>query len=302
MTESKKGNVFIISGALIWSLFPVITILGLKGIPSTVGLLWAVFFSALAFFVVVVFRKKWSELKNLQAWKYSFFTAIFNGVIYYGLLFYGLTKTVPANGAIVALFEVATSYIFFQIIHKEIIPKKHIWGIVLATCGALLIFIPKFGHFNIGDLYILVATFFPPFGNMYQQKARKIISTETLLFMRNIITIPFLFIIAILLNVSPLEHPVGNAFWWLLINGLFILGLSKIFWTEGIHRMSVTKALAISSLSPFFTIIFAWLFLKQSPTYVQFLSLPLLVIGIFLLTNVKFNMTFPKMPKSPFLK
>jgi len=51
----------------------------------------------------------------------------------------------------------------------------------------------------------------------------------------------------------------------------------------------VTKALAISSLAPFFTIIFSWLFFNQSPNYIQLLSLPLLIIGIFIITDVNFN-------------
>jgi drug/metabolite transporter (DMT)-like permease len=289
MTEGQKGNAIIIFEGLIWSLFPIVTILGLRGISSIVGLFWATSFSALFFLAIVIFRNKWQELKNWQVWKYSFGVAIFIGVIYYGLYFYGLTMTVSANGAIVALFEVVTSYIFFQVIHRELMPKKYILGIIFATLGALLIFIPKFGHFHSGDIFILLATFAAPFGNWYQQKARNIASSEIIMLMRNIITIPFLFVLAILLGASPLVRPLGNAFWWLLLNGVFIFGLSKFLWVEGIHRMSVTKALAINSLAPFFTIIFAWLLIGDSPTLTQLLSLPLLVVGVFLLTNVKFS-------------
>jgi drug/metabolite transporter (DMT)-like permease len=286
MTEPQKGNLYIISEGLIWSLFPIVTILGLKGISSTVGLFWATLFSTLFFLAIIIFRNKWKELKNLQVWKYSLGVAIFIGVIFYGLFFYGLSKTVSANGAIVALFEVATSYMFFQVVHKEFISKKHILGIILATVGALLIFIPKFGHFYSGDIFILLATFFAPIGNWYQQKARNIASSETIMFTRHILTLPFLFVLALFFGTSPLVWPLGDSFWWLLFNGILIFGFSKLLWVEGIHRMTVTKALAINSLSPFFTIIFAWILIGDSPSPVQLLSLPLLVIGVFLLTNV----------------
>jgi drug/metabolite transporter (DMT)-like permease len=289
MTESQKGNTFIILQGFIWSFFPIITILGLKGVPSIIGLFWATIFSAIFFFVTMVFRNKLKELKNFQVWKYSFNVAFFIGVIFYGLFFYGLTKTIATNGAIVALFEVATSFLFFHIIRKENISKKHILGIAIATCGALLIFIPKFGHFYIGDLFILLATFSAPIGNLYQQKARKIASSETIMFIRNIITIPFLFILSLFIGFSIFSSSIGNSFFWLLLNGVIILGLSKILWIEGIHRVPVTKALAISSLAPFFTIIFSWLFFNQSPNYIQLLSLPLLIIGIFIITDVNFN-------------
>ena len=292
MTEGQKGNAYIISEGLIWALFPVVTILGLKGIPSMVGLFWATLFSSIFFLAVVIFRGKLKELKNLELWKYSFLVAIFLGVIFYGLYFYGLSKTVSANGAIVGLFEVVTSYIFFQIIRREILLKKHILGIVLATLGALLIFIPKFGHFHTGDLFILLATFFPPLGNWYQQKARKIASSETVLLVRNIITIPFVFLLAILFGASPLAVPLGSAFWWLLLNGVLIFGFSKILWIEGINLMSVTKAIATNSMSPFFTMIFAYLLIGESPTLSQLLSLPLLIAGVFLLTNVNLRGIF----------
>ena len=247
---------------------------------------------------MVIFRKRWNEMKNLQVWKYAFGIAIFNGVIYYGLYFYALTKTLPANASIVALFEVVTSYVFFQIIHKEYISKKHVWGIVLATFGAVLIFLPKIGHFYIGDLFILVATFLTPLGNGYAQKARKLVSSETIMLARNIIAVPLLFILALVLGASPLTHPLGNSFWWLLLNGMIILGLSKIFWTEGIHRISVTKALALGTLCPFLTIIFTWIIIGQAPTLAQLLSLPFLIFGILLLTDVKINFLSSKTEKA----
>lgn len=298
MTETQKGNAYIIAEGLVWSLFPIVTILGLKGIPSIVGLFWATLFSTIFFLALLLIKKQGKELRNLQAWKYSIGTAVFIGVIFYGLFFYGLTKTVSANGAIVALFEVATSYIFFQVIRKELISKKHIWGIIFATCGALLIFIPKFGHFYIGDIFILLATLFPPIGNWYQQKARNIASGETILFMRHIITLPFLLILALIVGTSPFSQPLGNAFWWLFLNGIFIFGLSKILWVEGIHRMTVTKALAIHSTYPFFTIIFAWILIGDIITPAQFISLPLLIIGVFLLTNVNLGGIFSLNRKS----
>jgi drug/metabolite transporter (DMT)-like permease len=301
MTESQKGNAYIISEGLIWSLFPIVTILGLKGIPSTVGLFWATLFSTLFFLVIIIFKNKWKELGNLLVWEYSLGVAFFIGVVFYGLIFYGLTKTVSANGAIVALFEVATSFLFFQVVHKEFISKKHIFGIVLATVGALLIFIPKFGHFYSGDIFILLATLFAPIGNWYQQKARNIASSETIMFTRHILTLPFLFVLALFLGTSPLVRPLGNTIWWLLFNGVLIFGFSKLLWVEGIHRMTVTKALAINSLSPFFTIIFAWLIIGDNPSPVQLFSLPLLIIGVFLLTNVNFSRIFPVNNKA-FLK
>ena len=68
-----------------------------------------------------------------------------------------------------------------------------------------------------------------------------------------------------------------------------IFGLSKIFWVEAIHRMSVTRALAIASLSPIFTVLFVWFIMKDAPTLVQLISLPFLIVSVWLLTNMQFK-------------
>ncbi len=59
--------------------------------------------------------------------------------------------------------------------------------------GAVVVLIPNFSVLNAGDLFILLATIFVPIGNYLQQKATKISSTETILFLRSILAAPFLF-------------------------------------------------------------------------------------------------------------
>ena len=86
-------------------------------------------------------------------------------------------------------------------------------------------------------------------------------------------------------NFSSIRPVLG----WILLNGIFVFGISKILWVEGIHRMSVTRAIAISGLNPIFTVLFAWLLMHQLPTASQLFALPFLIISILILTNFKFR-------------
>ena len=52
---------------------------------------------------------------------------------------------------------------------------------------------------------------------------------------------------------------VSSSLLFLVINGVLLLGVSKILWIEGIHRINVTKANALNSLGPLLTLLFAWL-------------------------------------------
>jgi drug/metabolite transporter (DMT)-like permease len=288
-TEEKKGYSYIILESFIWAFFPIITILGIKDTNSIVALFWTTFFSMVFFFLLLIFRNKFNELKDINVWKYSLGISLFIGVIFYGLYFLGLERTNSINGAIVGKFEIITSFIFFQIFKKQSLSKKHITGIILATLGALLIFIPNFGKFYIGDIFILLATFFPPIGNWYQQKARQIASSETILFLRTLITSLFLFIFIVSVYSLSGIYISNTSLIWLLVNGIIILGFSILLWVEGIHRINVTKALTIASLSPLVTMLFSWLILNQKPNMAQLLSFPLIILGILLITDFRFK-------------
>ena len=63
-----------------------------------------------------------------------------------------------------------------------------------------------------------------------------------------------------------------------------LVNVGDIF-VEGISRISVTKAIALGSLSPLFVLIFAWLILHQMPTVWQIISLVPFFFGVLLLTN-----------------
>jgi drug/metabolite transporter (DMT)-like permease len=62
-----------------------------------------------------------------------------------------------------------------------------------------------------------------------------------------------------------------------------MFGFVKMLWIEGIHRVSVVKANALTSTAPLFTLFFAWLILHNTPTIWQLSSFIPMFIGILLL-------------------
>jgi drug/metabolite transporter (DMT)-like permease len=284
-SEKRKGEIYIYIGAILWAFFPVITILSYGKLPSLLSLAWSTFFSVIFFSVVVSYKKTWYQLKNPLVWKYIFFIVLFIGVLFYSFYFTGLETTSAGNAGIIALFEVFTSFLFFNLFKKEFISTEHIVGSILMICGALIVLLPNLRAVRIGDFFILAATFFTPIGNYYQQKIRKIASSETIMFARSLITTPIIFLLAYLLHQHVSAEMIKLSLPYLLINGLLLFGVTKLFWIEAIHRISVTKGNALSSITPFLTLIIAWIFLKQSPNLWQLVSLIPLVAGVLLLTD-----------------
>ncbi len=74
---------------------------------------------------------------------------------------------------------------------------------------------------------------------------------------------------------------------FLLINGLFLLGLSKFLWIEGIHRINVMKANALASISPLITLLFAFILLQKTPTIYQLLAFIPMFFGVYFLSKQK---------------
>ncbi|HEY4512906.1 MAG TPA: DMT family transporter [Candidatus Paceibacterota bacterium] len=285
MTQERKGELYIFSGAITWSLFPIITILSYRSLPSMISLALSTFLASIIFFAIALYRKKLHELKNPLLWKYIIGITVFIGILYYAFGFYGLTKTTAGNASIIGLFEVFTSFVLFHIIRKEPFSLESKVGSALMILGAATVLFPNFSSINSGDFFIFLATFCAPLGNLLQQKAKKISSTETILFLRSIIAAPFILLLAYVFKQN-LELPqIKDSFIFLVINGIFILGLSKILWLEGISRISVTKSNALSSIAPLFTLFFAWLIFSQAPTVWQIASLIPFFFGVLFLTD-----------------
>jgi len=209
----------------------------------------------------------------------------FVSILYYVFYYLGLTKTTSGNASIIALFETCTSYVFFNIFKREKFSLESKVGAVLMVLGAVIVLLPNFSVLNTGDLFILIATIVVPIGNYFQQKATKISSTETILFLRSILAVPFLFLLAYMFGQHLQTHQVKDSLIFLILNGILILGLAKAFWVEGIARISVTKANALNSIGPLFTLFFAFIIFHQIPTIWQATSLIFFFFGVLLLTE-----------------
>ncbi|MEK7133456.1 MAG: DMT family transporter [Patescibacteria group bacterium] len=285
LSEKRKGEWFIYSGILFGALFPIITVLSYAALPSLISLGWSTAFAAIFFGLIVSYKGTWHELRNPLLWKYGLYITLFISILFYGLFFIGLTKTLPGNAAIIALLEVFTSFLFFNVFREERISFEYKVGALLMIGGAVIVLVRGFSGVGIGDLLIVAATMCAPVGNFFQQKARDIASSETILFLRSILAVPVIFLLAFAFGQHASYGNVADSLFLLVVNGVLIFGLSKILWVEAIHRISVTKAQALSSITPLATLLLAWLLLRQAPNVWQLTAVLPLILGTLLLTD-----------------
>ena len=287
LDRERQGEMLALIGVVLWALFPIVTILTYSSaLPAVVSLAWSTLFAGIFLGIVFALRRSWSEIRNKSALKDIALIALFNGVGYYTFFFIGLKYTSAGNASIMSLMEVFFSFLFFQVFKGQRMPRVYIFGSVLMLAGSIVLLLPNLQSLNKGDFFIFAATIFAPIGNFYQQAARKKVSSGTIIFVRSVMATPLIFFMAYLLGDKVSYVDFRQSFVFLLINGAVLLGLSKIIWTETIHRISVPKAISMSlSIMPFLTLFFAWLILKEVPTVWQLVSLAPLVAGVILITR-----------------
>ncbi|MBI4079890.1 DMT family transporter [Candidatus Kaiserbacteria bacterium] len=285
LAEQRKGELYSFAGALLWAVFPVTVVLSYAILPSLISLGCSTGFAALFFAVVMTWRRRWRELANVYLWGNVVMVTLFIGVLFYSLYYIGLETTSPGNAAIITLFEVFTSFLFFRLFRGETLSLRYALGCGLMVLGAIIVLLPNFSGVRAGDFIVLAATFFAPAGNYFQQRARLIASGESIMFLRSVLSIAPIFLLAYILGQQVSTGDISASLVFLLINGVLLLGLSKLFWIESIHRISVTKSVALSSIAPLFTLLVAWAVLAEAPTLFQLLSLVPFVLGTLLLTD-----------------
>lgn len=268
-----------------WGFFPIVTVLSYNSLPPLSALALNALFGALFFAIVLSFRKTWKDIINRKALPDMLRATLFTGILYYIFTFIGLQHTSVGNMSIIALSETLFSYLLFNMWRKEYMSGRHIFGAFCMVGGALIVLTSNFTHFQIGDTLILLAAAVAPFGNFYQQKVRKTVSSEALMFVRSIVSAPVVFLVALGFGERLSVGDVQASLVYLFVGGFFLLGLSKIFWIEGIHRISVTKANALSTVSPLVTLLLAWLILKDIPTVWQLSAIAPIIIGTVLLSK-----------------
>jgi len=290
LSEQRKGELYIFSASTLGGFLPIGIVLTYAQVSGFVSLAWSTLFAAIFFAFLITYQGRWSELRNPLLWKHSVFITLFIGILFYGFYFSGLEYSTPGNVSIIILFQIFTSFVFFNIYRRESIPLSHILGAALMILGALVILGRDFRGVNVGDILILCATFFAPIGNYFQQEARKIASSESIMFLRSALSAAAFFVFLYLFGLGGVLGDVWAALPFLLLNGILLLGFEKMLWIEGIHRISVTKASALTCIVPLVTLLFAWPILGQLPNMWQLASLVPFILGVLLLTdNLKFS-------------
>ncbi|MBT3464193.1 DMT family transporter [archaeon] len=277
--KNMSGEKYIFLELIFWSMFPIFSILTFSSIHPLYSAAFSTFLASVFFAIVITIKKKWNELLKKDIWKELIIATIIIGIFFYSMTFIGLNMSTAGNMGIIFLMEVFFGFFFLGFLGKEKITLNGTIGAIIMVIGALIIFLPDVSKFGLGDLLLLIAISVTPLGNFYQKKIMKKISSSTLMFVRSFISSIFIFLFALFFSKPPTYSQILSSLFFLIPNGILFMGFSKVLWLEGIHRIPITKAISIGTITPMFTLFFSFLILGEIPSLWQIIGLFPMILG-----------------------
>jgi drug/metabolite transporter (DMT)-like permease len=285
LDQESKGELMIFGETFMYSFFPIIIAYSTKILPPILFAGLSTLTAAVTLFLFLLIKKNLHTLKNPRTIKYSLGVSLFIIIIPSILIFTGSSKTSGINTTILLQSEIFFTFLIYGLFALEKITlKKMISALIIVIGTTFIVYNGKMG-INIGDLMIIAGTAFYPIGNMFAKKALKEGTPSTILFIRSFCGGIVLIILSLLFEDQSGTVESLSKYWPLiLITGFFIYHLSKLLWYMGIKIIDISKAIPISIGGyPAFSLLFAFLFLKEIPTLYQIIGFIVIIIGVFTL-------------------
>ena len=284
MTKEREGEVLMVGLTILESWFPILSIVAMSYVGALHTYMYSLIIAFFFYMAIMYKRDRFKELKNRAAYKDLLLTTFWITFIF-TLIFIGMRYTTAGNMAVIVFLQVLFSYLYFNVFGKEKMQTMHLIGAFIMGIGALVILFPEDFAFNKGDWLILISAAAAPIVNLYQQRARKYCSAETILGFRTVVGFPFVALMAYLLEPAVSYDNFMSALPYMFLIAPLIYVASKIMWIEALNRMSITKLSAMLALLPVFTLFFAYLYLDEIPELRQMMGIIPVLIGGYLITK-----------------
>lgn len=280
--KEKSGAMYVLAGAAMWGIFPIVTNKGTQHINPIVFAAVSTLLAGIASFVYVAASGKVKELAGRKAYSSMIMITLCVVVIPYLLFFTGTSMTSGINSSMLLMSEIIFTLIVTGLIGEKTTILK-LLGAMSVFFGACCILYKKGSiQLNEGDMLIIASTITYPIGNFYTKKALNYVSPATILFVR--FTLGGIIISLVALMVSPvwnLTYVITEEWGVLLFTGLFLLGIGKVIWYEGLKRLDISKAISLGSTFPLFSIIFLTFYYGEIPNAIQWAGICIMLAGIY---------------------
>ena len=268
---------------LLWASIPVAS----KKILAEISNIQMLFYSTiLSFFVlglVVLFERKVKVMKNYSVNDYLVMSFLgFLGTYLFYILLYRAFALIPASEAYTLNFTwpILVLILAFVLLKEEITVRK-IAAILISFFGIVVI-VTKGQIFSLslsnikGDSLALSGSFVFAFFSVLGKKYNFDKTVSAFIYFAS----GLIFVTLTMLFFSSVKPPPVNIWLWLLYNGIFVNGISYIFWFKALEHGDTHIVSNALYLTPFLSLIYISIFLNEKILLSSIIGLVIIVLGI----------------------
>ena len=281
--KSRTGELFALLSCVMWALFPIFAGPDLNPFRPFFSASLSTLFAVIPLSLLISIEGKWHEIHKQEAWPSIIFGSIIVGVLFYGLIFTGAQHTNPVNVSFLGLLEVLSSFLLLHVFGNEKTSRQEIVGAALMLTGAIILLFPGKLEINLGDILVIIACGIAPYGNLFFKRARMQVSSSVVIWMRSMLSGFILLLFAFTFEEVPSSESFRKGAVYLLMNGIFIMGLGKILWNEAIFRLPIPKATSFMCVVPGCTLLFSFVLIDRVPAVNELIALAPITTGLLLL-------------------
>lgn len=276
LIKSNIGIIYIILCILLWALIPTFTKFSQSGLDHYQYLFYSSIISFLSIFIVSLFQ---NNLKELFSYSKEIFLILFGlgflDFIFYLLLYFGYNN---ANGLEVLVIQYMWPiFIVFLslIILKEELTKKKLFSIFFGFIGVILVITKgEFNNLDFSNIDILLIVMVGTIAFALFSVLSKLVTINP----TNAVMVYFFS--AIIYSAISVETyssfilPSQKDWLIILINGIFLNGVSYLFWIKGLQIFHASKVAPFLFITPILSALFLILFFNEP-------ILPIYFVGLF---------------------
>ena len=248
MNSKSKSVIYVMLCVFLWALIPVVSKLGQSNLDNHQFLFWSSTISFLTFLIIIMTKKKGKMILSLSAkdWIHSIVLGILGTYLYYILLYFGYANAKGIEVLIIQYCWPIFVIILSILILKERLNIRKVISIILGFSGVFLVLTKgNLTAIHLDNLFVdsivLIAAFVFGLFSVLSKRVRIDSLTLVTIYFFTATVISFLSMI----SLSEFKLPTQETFLPIIINGIFVNGISYLFW---IGALKIGKA---SFLAPF---------------------------------------------------
>ena len=285
----KKVVFYAGTAILLWSSMPTISKLLISTMDQNLVLCLSALFAAVGLFLVNLFTGKLKKLKQFTPWEIlrSILIGLPGTFLYYVFYYEGTRMMAASQAFIINYLWPMMSVVFACILMKEKLSAPKLIALLLSFAGVFTVaggdILQMNEHTLLGAVFcILAAVSYGSFTAMQKKWSADDELTLMLSFAATFVCSLVMCFAGDVSFVVTLPQTLG-----LLLNGVGVMAVATTLWATALAAGDTAKVSTCAYITPFLSLVWTFLFLKETPNLWILGGLALIMCGILIQLKAK---------------